>query len=61
MLNFTLNKNEKVEQHVRKKTYKSNILRFWIEDDVIPLFGSSSYFILIWFFRYFSSQSFRSF
>jgi len=34
----TLGKNEKVEQHIRKKTYKPNALRFWVEGGVIPLY-----------------------
>jgi len=36
-LSSTLSKNEKVEQHIRKKTHKPNALRFWIEGGVIPL------------------------
>jgi len=36
-LSLTLSKNEKVEQHIRKKTHKSIILRFWVEGGVIPL------------------------
>ena len=34
----TLNRNEKVEQHIRKKTHKSNALRFWVEGGVILLY-----------------------
>ena len=37
-LSLTLDMNEKVEQHIRKKTHKSNALRFWVEGDVIPLY-----------------------
>jgi len=38
-LSPTLNKNEKVEQYIRKKTYKPNALRFWVEGDIISLCG----------------------
>jgi len=34
----TLYRNEKVEQHIRKKTRKPNALRFWIKDGVITLY-----------------------
>jgi len=34
----TLGKNEKIEQHIRKKTRKLNALRFWVEGGVIPLY-----------------------
>ena len=34
-LSPTLGRNEKVEQYIRKKTHKSNALRFWIEGSVI--------------------------
>ena len=37
-LSPTLGRNEKVEQHIRKKTCKPNALRFWVEGDVIPLY-----------------------
>jgi len=30
-LSLTLSRNEKVELHIRKKTYKPNALRFWVE------------------------------
>ena len=33
-----MSKNEKVEQHIIKKTRKTNALRFWIECGVIPLY-----------------------
>jgi len=36
-LSPTLGRNEKVEQHIRKKTHKPNALRFWIEYGVISL------------------------
>ena len=36
-LSPTLSRNEKVELHIRKKTHKSNALRFWVEGGVIPL------------------------
>jgi len=35
----TLGRNEKVEQHIRKKTHKPNTLRFWVEGGVILLYG----------------------
>jgi len=38
-LNLTLSRNEKIEQHIRKKTHKLNVLRFWVEGGVIPLYG----------------------
>jgi len=38
-LSATLSRNEKVEQHIRKKTHKPNVLRFWVEGGVIPLYG----------------------
>ena len=37
-LSPTLSRNEKVEQHIRKKTHKLNALRFWVEGGVIPLY-----------------------
>ena len=33
-LSPTLGKNEKVEQHIRKKTHKPNALRFWVEGGI---------------------------
>jgi len=45
-LSPTLNRNEKVEQHIRKKTHKPNALRFWVEGDVISLCEFGSVFIL---------------
>jgi len=36
-LNFILNKNEKVEHHIRIMTHKSITLRFWIENNVNTL------------------------
>jgi len=46
-LSPTLNRNGKVEQHIRKKTHKSNSLRFWVEGRVIPLCGFGSVLILV--------------
>jgi len=37
-LSLTLSRNEKVEQHIRKKIHKPNALRFWVESGVIPLY-----------------------
>jgi len=37
-LSPTLGRNEKVEQHIRKKTRKPNVLRFWVEGGVILLY-----------------------
>ena len=37
-LSLTLNKNEKVKQYIRKKTYKPIALRFWVKSGVIPLY-----------------------
>jgi len=38
-LSLILGRNEKVEQHIRKKTHKPNVLRFWVEGGIIPLYG----------------------
>jgi len=38
-LSLTLDKNEKVEQHIRKKTHKPNALRFWVEGGAFPYVG----------------------
>jgi len=46
-LSLTLSRNQKVEQHIRKKTHKSNALRFSVEGGVIPLCGSDSCLILV--------------
>jgi len=35
ILSPTLDMNEKIEQYIRKKTYKPNVLRFWIKGHVI--------------------------
>jgi len=43
----TLSRNEKVGQHIRKKTHKPNALRFWVESGVIPLYGFGSVLILV--------------
>jgi len=37
-LSPTLDRNEKVEQHIRKKIRKPNALRFWVKGGVIPLY-----------------------
>jgi len=37
-LSPTLGRNEKVEQHIRNKTRKPNVLRFWVKGGVIPLY-----------------------
>jgi len=36
-LSSTLSKNEEVEHHIRMKTYKHIVSRFWIKGDVNPL------------------------
>jgi len=46
-LSFTLSRNEKVEQYIRKKTHKPNALRFWVESGVIPLYGLTLCLILV--------------
>jgi len=46
-LSPTLSRNEKDEQHIRKKTHKLNALRFWIESGVIILYGFGSVLILV--------------
>ena len=43
----SLGRNEKFEQHIRKKTHKPNALRFWVEGGVILLCGFGSVFILV--------------
>jgi len=40
---LTLGRNEKVEQHIRKKTRKHNALRFWVEGGVILLYGFTQF------------------
>ena len=40
-LSPTLSRNEKVEQHIRKKTHKPNALSFFVEGGVIPLYVGS--------------------
>jgi len=37
-LSPTLSRNKKVEQHIRKKTYKPNVLRFLVKGNIIPLY-----------------------
>jgi len=46
-VNLTLSRNDKVEQHIRKKTHKSNALRFWVEGGVILLCGFGLVAILV--------------
>ena len=46
-LSPTFGRNEKVEQHIRKKIRKPNALRFWVEGGVIPLYGFGSCLILV--------------
>jgi len=41
-----LGRNKKVEQHIRKKTNKPNVLKFWVEGGVIPLYGFGSALIV---------------
>jgi len=36
-LSLTLSRNDKVEQHIKKKTHKLNVLRFWVEGGIIIL------------------------
>jgi len=43
----TLSRNEKVKQHIRKKTYKPKALKFWVEGGVILLCWFGSCLILI--------------
>jgi len=39
-LSSTLSRNEKVEQHIRRKNiHKLNVLRFWVKGGVILLCG----------------------
>ena len=45
-LSPTLGKNEKAEQHIRKKTHKPNALRFWVEGGVILLYGFTQFSLL---------------
>ena len=45
-LSPTLNRNEKVEQYIRKKTHKPTALRFWIEGGVILLYGLAQFSFL---------------
>jgi len=46
-LSPTLGRNEKVEQHIRKKTHRPNALRFWVEGGVIPLYGLAHFSFLL--------------
>jgi len=36
-LSSTLSKNEKVEHHIRMKTHKLTVLRYWVKSGVNPL------------------------
>jgi len=45
-LSHTLSRNEKVEQHIKKKTHKPIALRFWVGGGVIPC-GVTHFFILV--------------
>jgi len=45
-LSPALGKNKKVEQHIRNKTHKPNVLRFWVEGGVIPLYIGSC--LIVW-------------
>ena len=38
-----IGRNEKVEQHIRKKTRKPNALRFWVGGGVILLYGFTQF------------------
>jgi len=40
-LSFTFDKNEKIKYHIKIKTYKFIVLRFWTESDVNVLCGWS--------------------
>jgi len=42
-----VSKNEKLEQHIRKKTHKPNTLRFCVEGGVISLCGFGSVLIQV--------------
>ena len=57
-LSLILGRNEKVEQHIKKKTHKPNVFKFWVEGGVIILYGSGSVLILVKFFQCFPSQIF---
>ena len=37
-LSSTLSEHEKVEHHIRIKTHKLIVLRFWVKSDVSPLY-----------------------
>lgn len=42
----TLDKNEKVEHHIRKTTHKSIVVMFWFESGINILCELNSYFII---------------
>ena len=46
-LSPTISRNEKVEQHIRKKIHKPNVLRFWVEGGVIFLYVGSILILII--------------
>jgi len=50
-LSLTLSRNEKIELHIRNKTHKPNVLRFWVEGGVILLCGLGLVLILILYFQ----------
>ena len=56
-LSPTLSMNEKVEQHIRKKTHKPNSLRFWVEGGVISLCGLTQFSFLFISQRFLLSNS----
>jgi len=43
----TLSKNEKVEHHIRMKTHKPIVLRFWVMSGVNPLYVSQAHVSLV--------------
>ena len=45
-LSLTFDKNVKVEQYIRKKTYNSTVLKSLIEDNVILLYGLTNFSFL---------------
>jgi len=52
-LSHTLSRNEKVEQHIRKKTHKLIVLNFLTEGGVNPLYEFGLGLIVVRSFRYF--------
>ena len=45
-LSSILGINEKIEQHIRKKTHKPNALRFWVEVASFPYMGLAQFSFL---------------